>query len=202
MGLNHPGRLAAIHINMVGFMPNLGPGSEPLDAEETAWRTANDRQRAKETAYAQMHSTKPQTVAYPLTDSPMGLAAWILEKFHGWTVGVSDPPKPVDPPFDLDKLLDNVMLYWINGINGANWLYVSFQDPTLRVPPPGKRVDIPTGILLCPNDLSIPAPERWIRRMYANVERRVAPRGGHFIAFEEPQLFVDEVRRYFRAHGR
>ena len=202
MGLNHPGRLTAIHINMVGFMPNLGPGSEPLDDEESAWRTANDRQRAKETAYAQMHSTKPQTVAYPLTDSPMGLAAWILEKFHGWTVGVNDPPKPVDPPFDLDKLLDNVMLYWINGINGANWLYVSFQDPTLRVPPAGKRVDVPTGILLCPNDLSIPAPERWIRRMYANVERRVAPRGGHFIAFEEPQLFVDEVRRYFRAHGR
>lgn len=200
LALNHPQKLSAIHINMVGFIPNLTGNAEPLDAEEEAWRAANDRRRARETAYAQVHSTRPQTIAYPLTDSPVGLAAWILEKFQAWTVGASEPPKPVDPPFDLDRLLDNVMLYWINGINGANWLYVSFQDPSLRVPPPGVKVEVPTGMLLCPNDLSLPAPERWIRRAYKLVERREAPRGGHFIAFEEGAYFVDEVRRFFRGH--
>ena len=72
----------------------------------------------------------------------------------------------------------------------------------MRIPPAGRRVEIPTGILLCPNDLSIPAPEQWIRRMYADFERRVAPRGGHFLAFEEPGIFADEVRRFFRTRGR
>lgn len=200
LALNHPEPLAAIHLNLIGFMPDLSPGSEPLDAEELAWKAANDRQRAKETAYAQVHQTRPQTIAYPLTDSPVGLAAWILEKFHGWTVGVSDPPRPVDPPYDFDRLLDNVMLYWINGINGANWMYVSFQDPNLRVPPRGRKVDVPTGMLLCPNDLSLPAPDRWIRRMYNLADRRDAPRGGHFIAFEEGPLLVDELRRFFRPY--
>jgi len=197
LALNHPQKLAAIHMNMVGLLANLGAGAEPLDAEEEAWRVANDRQRSKETAYAQVHTTRPQTVAFPLTDSPVGLAAWILEKYQAWTVGVADPPKPLDPPYDLDRLLDNVMLYWISGISGSIWLYTSFQDPNLRIPPPGVRVEVPTGVLLCPNDLSLPAPDRWIRRMYNLVDRRDAPRGGHFIAFEEPTLFVEELRRFF-----
>jgi pimeloyl-ACP methyl ester carboxylesterase len=63
-------------------------------------------------------------------------------------------------------------------------------------------VEVPTGLLLCPNDLSLPAPERWIRRMYRDVERRVAPRGGHFIAFEEPALFAAELRRFFGNYRR
>ncbi|MBM3345649.1 MAG: epoxide hydrolase [Betaproteobacteria bacterium] len=197
LALNHPRNLAAIHMNMVGFLANLSPGSDPLDPEEEAWRAANDRQRGKETAYAQVHATRPQTLAFPLTDSPVGLAAWILEKYQAWTVGVTDPPKPLDPPYELDRLLDNVMLYWLSGIAGSIWLYVSFQDPNLRVPPPGVRVEVPTGVLLCPNDLSLPAPDRWIRRMYNLVDRRDAPRGGHFIAFEEGKLFVEELRRYF-----
>ena len=102
----------------------------------------------------------------------------------------------MDPPYSLDHLLTNVMLYWLNGINGANWLYTSFQDPSLRVPPQGQRVEVPTGVLICPSDLSLPAPDHWIRRMYNLVDRRDAPRGGHFIAFEEPALFVKELQRF------
>jgi len=201
LALNHPQALAAIHTNSVGFMPNL-VGAEPLNAEEDAWRIANDKQRARETGYVALQSTKPQTLAYALTDSPAGLAAWILEKFHGWTVGVTDPPKPVDPPYPLDRLLTNVMLYWLNGINGANWMYTSFQDPTLRIPPQGQRVEVPTGMLICPSDLSLPAPDRWIRRMFNLVDRRDAPHGGHFIAFEEPTYFVKELRQFFSGYRR
>ena len=150
--------------------------------------------RDGEIAYHQINGTKPQTLSYGLTDSPVGCAAWILEKFHGWTV----PGRDVHPPFDRDHLLANVMLYWLNGSNAAAWLYKSLLDGSGRRLPKGRFVDIPTAMLMFPDDIAVPAPDRWIRRSYNLAQRHDAPSGGHFAAFENGPLFVNDVREFFR----
>jgi pimeloyl-ACP methyl ester carboxylesterase len=195
LALDRPERLKAIHLNIVGFNPEI-PDSDPLTAEEEDWVRRNTARRDGEIAYHQINGTKPQTLSYGLTDSPAGLAAWILEKFHGWTV----PGQDIAPPFDRDHLLANVMLYWLNGSNAASWFYKSLLDGSGRKLPQGRFVDIPTAMLLFPSDIAVPAPNRWIERSYNLIQRHDAPRGGHFGAFEEGPLFVEDVREFFRAY--
>jgi len=146
-------------------------------------------------AYQQVQGTEPQTLAYGLTDSPVGLAAWILQRFHAWTV--RDDPGP--PPLARDHLLTNVMLYWLSGINAPNWLYVSLLDGSARRIERGRRIEVPTGFMLCPGDNTVPAPDAWLARVFASVvHRNDAPAGGHFLAFEQPRLFTEEVHSFFR----
>jgi len=194
LALDHPGDLAAIHLNMVGLRPWVGSASLPVSAEEKAWIDAAQRARAREVGYQQIQGTKPQSLAYPLTDSPAGLAAWILEKFHGWTIGGEDR----DPPFDLDHLIANVMLYWINGINAANWLYVSLADGTAAALGQGERVGVPAGFSLFPRDLLLPPPRSWVERAYDVRSFNVFETGGHFPAMENGPLLIDEIRTFFR----
>jgi len=194
LALDHPKNLAAIHLNMLGLRPFVGKDSVPLSDEEKIWLERVQAKRAQITAYQQIQGTKPQTLAYGLTDSPVGLAAWILEKFHGWTVPDEDAP----PPFDMDKLLTNVMLYWIGGINAANWIYVSIVEGTAAALKAGEHVKVPTGVLLFPNDLAAPAPEAWIRRSYHLVQRNVSDRGGHFPAMEHGEMLAADMGAFFR----
>lgn len=194
LALDHPEPLAAIHLNMMGLLPEGSVGQQPLDAEEQAWIERQNARRAREAGYQQIQGTKPTTLAYALTDSPAGLAAWILEKFHNWTI----PGQDAAPPFDRDLLLANIMLYWLAGPNAASWLYCSLLDGSARRPPQGARIEVPTGMMLMPNDLAVPPPSRWIERAYRLVHRRDPPDGGHFPAFEKPALFVEEVRGFFR----
>jgi pimeloyl-ACP methyl ester carboxylesterase len=195
LAFDHPAGLDAIHLNLVSMQPDLKhPGTEPLDEDEKAWIKAGEARRAGETGYQQIQGTKFQTLAYGLADSPAGLAAWILEKFHGWTVPGSSEP----PPFDLDHLLTNVMLHWLNGANAPTWTYPFAIDPSTRKLPGGSRIEVPTGVLLFPQDLSVPPPDRWIRRVFNLVHRRDAPSGGHFAAFENGPLFTEDVRTFFR----
>lgn len=194
LALDHPDRLQAIHLNICGFHPEI-PASDPFDTEEQDWNARNTARRATETAYHQIQGTKPQTLSYGLTDSPAGLAAWILEKFHGWTTPGEDVKRL---PFDLDDLLANIMLYWLYGSNAASWMYCSIFEGTARTLPAGQRVAIPTAMLLFPKDIAVPPPDRYIRRAYNLVHRRDAPSGGHFAAFENGKLFVEDVRGFFR----
>ncbi len=192
LALDHPEAVRAIHLNMAGLRPQFS-GAD-LHPEEKAWLDASAARTARETGYQLIQATKPQTLSYGLTDSPAGLAAWILEKFHGWTIPGEDAP----PPFDRDHLLTNVMLYWLAGPNAASWLYCSRFDPTVRQVPPATRVEVPVGVLLMPNDLAVPPPTRWLERSYNIVHRRDGESGGHFPAFEKPELVVEEVRGFFR----
>lgn len=194
LALDHPGHVRAIHLNMPGLRPWIGPGSTPVDAEEAAWIAGARRRLAREGAYQRIQGTKPQTLAYALTDSPVGLAAWILEKFQGWTA----PGVAAAPPFDTDWLITNVMLYWLGGMNAAMWLYCSLVDGTAAALGPGQRVETPTGLLLFPDDLVAPPPARWIERAYHVVHRRDADAGGHFAALENGAALVDDVRAFFR----
>lgn len=192
MALAAPEGLMAIHLNIAAL--HAAVAAQDLTAEESDWQKADAARRAVHAGYRMQQGTKPQTLAYGLTDSPMGLAAWILEKFHGWTV----PDSPLPPPFAMNRLLTNVMFYWLGGINAANWLYLSSVAGGRNLAP-GARVQVPTGFMLCPDDIGVPPPESWLNRAFNMVHRRDAAQGGHFLAFEQPDLFVQELRTFFAA---
>ncbi len=194
LAFDHPEHLAAIHLNMQGLLPFRGEGVPPMTDEELAWLKLAQEQSRLESAYQQIQGTKPQTLSYALTDSPAGLAGWILEKFHGWTT----PGSPNPPPFDIDHLLTNVMLYWLNGFNASAWLYVALVDSDAFFLKAGEKVAVPTGLFLFPNDLIPPAPESWARRVYNLKHRRMGAKGGHFAALENGPLLVEDMRAFFR----
>jgi pimeloyl-ACP methyl ester carboxylesterase len=195
LAFDHPEHLAAIHLNMQGLLPFRGAGVPPMTEEELAWLKEAQERSSLESAYQQIQGTKPQTLSYGLTDSPAGLAGWILEKFHGWTL----PPGSTEPPpFDVDHLLTNVMLYWLNGINASTWLYIALVDNDAFFLKAGEKVDVPTGLYLFPNDLIPPPPESWNRRVYNLTHRRDGKKGGHFAAFENGPLLVEDMRAFFR----
>ena len=198
LAFDHPEHLAAIHLNMQGLLPaRSGDGVPPMTEEELNWLKASQERSRLESAYQQIQGTKPQTLSYGLTDSPVGLAGWILEKFHGWTVA---PGSPEPPPFDLDRLLTNVMVYWLNGINTSTWLYVALVDGDAFFLKPGEKIEVPTGLFLFPNDLLPPPPDSWTRRVYNVARRRDGAKGGHFAVFENGPLLADDMREFFRVY--
>lgn len=195
MAFDHPEHVSALHLNYVAFL--VVPEPEKQTPEERDWVARTGAWKLPEDGYRTQQGTRPQTLAYGLTDSPVGLAAWILEKFHGWTV----PGETRDPPFELDHLLANVMLYWIAGPNAASWFYISiFLEQGRRRFPDGRRVEVPTGALICPRDTVLPPPDSVVQRSFNMVRRTDASGGGHFVALEQPALFIEDVRSFFRAY--
>ena len=194
LALDHPQPLVGVHLCNATFRPAWTFEAKPLDAQEQDFLKRFAARREGETAYQIVHGTKPQTLAYATTDSPAGLAAWILEKFHGWTVGGQD----VAPAFDLDHLLTNVMLYWIAGPNAASWMYRYLVDMSAFVLPAGQRVEVPTGFCLFPDDIAVVPPDRWLARSYNVVHRTLARSGGHFPGLEQPGFLVDDLRAFAR----
>ncbi len=142
--------------------------------------------------YAAIQGTKPQTLSYGLTDSPAGLAGWILEKFHAWT----DHEGNLETAVGRDDLLTNLMTYWVTGtINSSTRLYYESKKAG-RLGPVDERVEVATAVARYPHEI-LTSPRSWLEAAF-NL-RRVAdmPRGGHFAAFEEPELFVADVREAF-----
>jgi microsomal epoxide hydrolase len=147
----------------------------------------------EETGYQQIQGTKPQTLGYGLTDSPAGLAAWIVEKFRTW----SDCGGDVETRFTKDELLTNVMIYWITGsITSSTRLYYETMKSG-RFGPAQQRIETPTGCAIFPKEL-YRAPRAWAERAFNVQQWTRMPRGGHFAALEEPGLLVEDVRSFFR----
>lgn len=194
LAFDQPQSVTAIHLNMLGLRPYTGPDAAPLDEAEQEWVAAMGKRLQAEGAYQDIQGTKPQSLAYGLTDSPLGLAAWIVEKFHGWSGGAPDGP----PPFDMDRLITDVMLYWLNGINAANWLYWSVRHGGRFNLGKGERVEVPSGFAFFPDDLMLTPPEQWVRRGYNLVHRRSFEHGGHFAAMQKGPLMIEELRGFFR----
>ena len=161
MALDHPERLAAVHFNMAPMRPYLGDGAASLSEAEQAWIEIARRTRPRETAYQDVHATKSQSLAYGLTDSPVGLAGWITEKFHGWSTPDAD-----EPPFSMDQLLTNIMIYWVTGsMNSSTWLYRAVREEPSRGLERGQKIELPMGFCLPANDLVPPPPPEWLQRM-------------------------------------
>jgi pimeloyl-ACP methyl ester carboxylesterase len=181
------GRCAAIHLNMPLGRPT-GKLDNPTEEEKQAL-AAGKHYADWDSGYSKQQSTRPQTLGYGLVDSPVGQLAWIVEKYWSWMDCDGDPENVVT----RDEMLDNVMLYWLtaSGASSARLYWESFHffggfD----------RVELPTGIASFPKEI-LKAPREWCEPGYNITHWTDMPRGGHFAAFEQPDLFVDDVSTFF-----
>jgi pimeloyl-ACP methyl ester carboxylesterase len=192
LGLDHPQHVAAIHLSDVP-RPYLSFGAPPLTAAEEQFLAEEADWMRREGAYDFIQATKPQTLGYALNDSPVGLAAWIVEKMRSW----SDCGGDVERRFTKDELLTTVTLYWVTEtINSANRLYFD-REHALRELGPDDRVTVPCAFAMFPADIDHP-PREYAERSCNVVRWTEMPRGGHFAAFEEPELLADDMREFFR----
>jgi len=189
LGAQDPEHCIGIHITLaMGTRPKVDGDPTP---EEARALQALKHYRNWDSGYAQEQATRPQTLAYGLTDSPAGQAAWILEKFWAWTDCDGHPENILS----RDELLDNVMLYWVSATaaSSARLYWESFgRGRTAR------QVKVPTGVAVFPKEI-VPPVRRWMESDFTDIRRwSEMSKGGHFAAFEQPELFVGEVRAYFR----
>jgi pimeloyl-ACP methyl ester carboxylesterase len=193
LALDHPDRVVAVHRTDAGLPIFPGDRAE-LAPEERAWFETVAAWGATEGAYAAMHRTKPQTAAVGLTDSPAGLAAWIVEKLQSW----SDTGSDIERSYTKDEILTNVMIYWLTGTIGSS---MRMYHANSAIPPEqlARRVEVPSGFALFRGDVVRP-PRAWLERT-ANTVRVTEPEhGGHFAAFEEPEVYARELREFFRPY--
>lgn len=189
LALADPDHVAGIHLNMVIARPGPGDLDDLTEAEQAAIAAMEHYQRS-DSGYATQQSTRPQTLGYGLLDSPAGQCAWILEKFWSWTDTAGDPVGALG----ADRILDNVMLYWLpgTGASSGRLYWESFRSggrPT---------VEVPVGASIFPKEIFRPS-RRWAEHAFSDLRYWNEPSvGGHFAAFEQPDLFVDEVRAAFR----
>jgi pimeloyl-ACP methyl ester carboxylesterase len=193
LALQHPASLVGIHLTDVRD-PWLGPRTPPLTMAEQSYRAAQDRWYATEGGYDAIQTTKPQTLAFALNDSPLGATAWILEKMRAW----SDCGGDVEKRFTLDELLTNVTLYL-----ATDTLATSLQLYYDRVHHPqsfglGERVHVPTAVALFPAETPANPPREWAERAYNVMRWAPMSAGGHFPAAEEPMLLANDLREFFR----
>ena len=193
LGLDHADRVVAIHRTDAGLPVFTGDPAD-LAPEERAFLEGAAAWGATEGAYAAMHRTKPQTAAFGLTDSPVGLAAWIVEKLRAW----SDCDGDIEQRFTKDEILTNVTLYWLTETIGSS-MRMYRANAAIPLAQHSRRVEVPSGFSLFPGDIVRP-PRAWLDRT-ANAVRVTEPaRGGHFAAFEEPELYAEELRAFFRPY--
>lgn len=186
LGKEHQDVVTAIHLNLL-----VGPPLEPDDnpANEAYWQAFQEIQAA-ESAYMQVHRTKPQTIGLALHDHPVGAAAWIIEKFHRW----ADTHGDIESRFSKDILITNLMTYLVNdALISSFWSYRDILAETLM----SSHITTPTGIAHYPAEF-FPLPNREnAGRIYNVTHYAKMPRGGHFAAMEEPELFADDLRKFF-----
>jgi pimeloyl-ACP methyl ester carboxylesterase len=182
------GHCVAIHTNMPFGQPPADSLNNPTDAEKAALARV-DHYRKWDSGYSKQQSTRPQTLGYSLVDSPVGQLAWIVEKFWSW-MDCDGHPENV---LTRDELLDNVMIYWVtaSAASSARLYWESF-----RAFRGGGFVELPTGVAAFPMEI-LSASRRWCEANYNITHWTTMPRGGHFAAFEQPELFVDDVRAFF-----
>ena len=191
LGLVDREHLIGLHSNMC--LANAPPGSNPNEGvpEADLKRVqAAQARSANELGYFQIQSTRPMTVGYGLNDSPAGLAAWIVEKFRAW----SDSDGDVEKKFTKDELLTNVMIYWVteSGPSSVRIYYENRVDAGLT-----GRVEVPFACARFPREMFAIVPTKWLEAQYNLQQLTDMPRGGHFAALEEPQLLVEDVRKFF-----
>jgi len=186
-----PQSLAGIHLNATGGAP---PGADATEEERT-WQQATTAYRAQEIDYFNEQQNKPGTVAFALYDNPVGTAAWIVEKFKVW----SDSGNDIESAFTKDQLLTNVMIYLVTDTAAtAVWFYRGSRDDRTGAPPGGK-LETPMGFASFPGEMPLLNPPRSVlARNFNLVHYTKMPKGGHFACLEQPKLFVDDVRAFFR----
>ncbi len=193
LGYAHASRLIGIHLNLMPIPRDPAMVADPTP-EEARYLEELQTFLKEETGYQWIQGTRPQTLAFGLTDSPVGLAAWIVEKFRAW----SDCGGDLESVFSKDQLLANIALYWFTGAIGSSfWPYYARMHGPWHVPQ-GATVDVPAGFAAFPCEILRP-PRSLAERTYTDIRRwSVMPRGGHFAAMEQPEALAHEIREHFR----
>lgn len=194
LALKHPELLIGIHLTDIGIIRDLMTSQDntKLSENELHYKKSAMEWTSNEGGYMSIQSSKPQTLAYGLSDSPVGLAAWIIEKFRAW----SDCNGELQQKFSKDELLTNIMIYWVTNTIGSS---ARIYYENMHSLPPMGHIEVPTGMALFPADILLP-PKEWAEHNL-NIKRfTTMPRGGHFTAMEEPELLAEEIRTFFRPY--
>ena len=193
LGYAHADRLLGIHLNLLAVRRDPKMLADP-SPEERRFLDELTVFLKEETGYQWIQGTKPQTLAFALTDSPTGLAAWIVEKFRTW----SDCGGTIENAIPRDRLLANISLYWFTGAIGSSfWPYYARSHGPWPIPD-GKTIDVPMGYAEFPKEILHP-PRSVAARMYSDIRRwTTMDRGGHFAALEQPDALTREIREFFR----
>ena len=192
LGYDHFKNCKGIHLNIMIVRDKGGPQNE----EEKYWQKRFKQEQILEEGYRTMQATKPQTLACAMIDNPIGVAAWILEKFYGW----SDlREKSLKEVYGYDDLITNIMLYIVtNSFNTASWIYYGRREEGGRIMNfDGGKVNVPTACALFPKELLSWPPRSYVDRLFNVVQWNEYPSGGHFAALEEPDTLVKDIRSFF-----
>ena len=194
---NYPERLIGLHSNMV----LAGPPADETQRDDvseavSSLRTARIAYMLNEVGYQRIQGTKPQSLGYGLNDSPAGLAAWIVEKFHGWSDLPQDADGDLDNYFSKDELLTNIAIYWFTETitSSARIYYENSKTPVVK---PIEYIDVPTGVALYPAEIFI-TPRSWVAAAYDLRHYSLMEQGGHFAALEQPASYLNELNTFFR----
>ena len=195
MALQHPERMIGIHLNYIpgSYKPYI-PEGETLSDEMKDFQKLAGAWMAKEGAYAQIHATKPVTVAYGLNDSPIGLAAWIIEKFNSW----SDNRGNIENVFSKDELLANITLYWITETISSSVRMYNANSKRPFALAKDEFVRVPLAVAKFPKELPTP-PHSYITKGFNLQQWTEMPAGGHFAAMEQPELLANNITTFFRS---
>ena len=193
LGYEHTPECRGIHLNIMMMRHPEGPQG----AKEEAWAVRFEQEQELEAGYRTQQATRPQTLSYAMMDSPVGVAAWIIEKFNSWS---DTEGGDIESVHSKDKLLTNIMIYLVTGtFNTASWIYYGRREEGGRLlSPEGRRVEVPTACALFPAELLAWPPRSYVERVYNVVRWSEMPRGGHFAAMEQPDLLIEDVRAFAR----
>ena len=193
IGYDHSKSCKAIHINCLTMRHPDGTQSK----EEQEWQDRFDKDQIMQDGYRTQQATKPQTLSYGMMDSPVGIAAWIIEKMYSW----SDlKGGDIESAYSKDTLLANIMIYIVTKtFNTASWIYYGRREEGGRFfPKEKKKIEIPTAAAIFPAEMSEWPPKSYVDRIFNVTQWTEMPSGGHFAALEEPELIVNDLVKFSR----
>jgi pimeloyl-ACP methyl ester carboxylesterase len=193
LGYDHAPACQAIHINVIVMQHSDGPQT----AEEREWSARWEDEQIMQHGYRTQQATRPQTLSYAMMDSPVGVAAWIVEKFHDWSDIRNDD---VETAHSKDTMLTNIMVYLVTRtFNTASWIYYGRREEGGRcMSHDGTRVEVPTAAALFPAEMLSWPPRSYVERMYNITRWTEMPHGGHFAALEAPEHLLEDIRAFAR----
>tara|TARA_B100000902_G_scaffold170065_1_gene164587 strand:- start:47 stop:1189 length:1143 start_codon:yes stop_codon:yes gene_type:complete len=194
LAYDHYDNCKAIHINCLTMRHPEGPQTE----EEKEWLNKFNKDQIIQDGYRTQQSTKPQSLSYAMIDSPVGTAAWIIEKIHGWS-DLKDAH--IEDIYSKDILLTNIMIYVLtNTFNTSAWIYFGRREEGGRYfPKDFKKINIPTGIAIFPKEMSEWPPESYLNRIFNIKQMNKYEFGGHFPALETPSILIKDIRNFFNS---
>ena len=189
LGYDHSETCNAIHINIFTMRHPDGPQTK----EEKDWETKFKKDQLMQEGYRTQQATKPQTLSYGMMDSPVGVAAWIIEKFYFWSDLKNND---IESVYSKDILLTNIMVYLVsNTFNTSSWIYFGRREEGGRFfPKDFHRIEVPTGVAIFPKEMSEWPPRSYVERIFNIKHWTKMPNGGHFAALEQPELLVNDIR--------